>query len=187
MSHRNKASQYNWSFHLSNAMTFWKMYGLMQFSWKSYLCCGRYFQWCHFKMAATIGYDQDRSRLVKGHLRKWHGGHIIIFGQDFKVHTFCVTLHDLEHELNAFPFTNFAQRIRRFQLPFLKMTEKLTSFSYYNITKTSTNTVQISLTYLLLHLCSLTCYKAKLFTKKYTRKLLRFDFWPFQTTPQFAL
>ena len=42
MSHRNKASQYKWSFHLSSARTFWKMYGLMQFSWKSYLCCGRY-------------------------------------------------------------------------------------------------------------------------------------------------
>ena len=42
MSHRNKASQYKWLFHLSDAKTFWKMYTLTQFSRKSYLCCGRY-------------------------------------------------------------------------------------------------------------------------------------------------
>ena len=42
MSQRNKASQYKWLFHLSDAKTFWKMYTLAQFSWKSYLCCGRY-------------------------------------------------------------------------------------------------------------------------------------------------
>ena len=43
MSHRNKASQYKWLFHLSDAKTFWKMYTLTQFSRKSYLCCGRYY------------------------------------------------------------------------------------------------------------------------------------------------
>ena len=42
MSQRNKASQYKWLFHLSDAKTFWKMYTLAQFSRKSYLCCGRY-------------------------------------------------------------------------------------------------------------------------------------------------
>ena len=42
MSERNKASQYKWSFHLSDAKTFWKMYTSTQFSQKSYLCCGHY-------------------------------------------------------------------------------------------------------------------------------------------------
>ena len=42
MSHRNKTSQYKRLFHLSDAKTFWKMYTLIQFSRKSYLCCGRY-------------------------------------------------------------------------------------------------------------------------------------------------
>ena len=55
MSHRNKASQYKWLFHLSDAKTFWKMYTLTQFSRKSYLCCGRYKKFRSTKVVNQMG------------------------------------------------------------------------------------------------------------------------------------
>ena len=119
---------------------------------------------CHHRLLTRTTFSVEFC-LIRGHLRKWHGVNTIIFGQDFKVHPLCATLQDSEHEINAFCFTNFPRRIRRFQLPFWKWHEKMPSFSCYNTTETSSNTTNRCLIYLLLYLCPLTCYKAKLFTK----------------------